>query len=94
MVKAPIPEVKQQVNGVRSVTHLPEAILGQLQATPLVANNSEHVINAKSLRRLGAADPARKVPSQTECGFCPITHSDCPERRVHQEDGSGETDDF
>jgi RecB family exonuclease len=46
------------------------------------------------LRRLGAADPARKVPSTAECGFCPITQSDCPERRVHQEDVPGETEDF
>ena len=30
--------------------------------------------------RLGSDTPARKVPSLSECGFCNITSSNCPER--------------
>ena len=30
--------------------------------------------------RLSAQGPARRVPSQRECGFCDISSADCPER--------------
>ena len=38
--------------------------------------------------------PARKVPSELECGRCPITHADCPERQAEDLAHEGETDDF
>ena len=30
--------------------------------------------------RVSADDPVRKVPSALECGFCPISKTECPER--------------
>lgn len=41
-----------------------------------------------------AGAPARKVPSVMECGRCPITHADCPERQVDDTDYELETADF
>ena len=32
------------------------------------------------VRRISAAEPARRVSSQRECGFCDISSVDCPER--------------
>ena len=46
------------------------------------------------IRRLAAAEPARKVPSRSECAFCDITSADCPERFIDDDEGKGTTDDF
>ena len=32
------------------------------------------------IRRVANSKPAVAVPSRTECGFCPITLEDCPQR--------------
>jgi len=49
----------------------------------------------KLIGRVGdARKQARKVPSAMECGFCPITHVDCPERVAGDERAEGQTDDF
>ncbi|MEE8472913.1 MAG: PD-(D/E)XK nuclease family protein [Dehalococcoidia bacterium] len=49
---------------------------------------------AQLIRRLGSSQPARKVPSSPECGFCDITEVDCPERAVQGRAEEGETSDF
>lgn len=32
------------------------------------------------VRRLSADEPARRVPSRQECGFCEVSAADCPQR--------------
>ncbi len=46
------------------------------------------------IRRIGAGSAARQVPSQIECGFCPITKADCFVRAVEGLIAEAETDDF
>ena len=43
---------------------------------------------------LASQIPARKVPSFSECRFCEITKTDCPERIDERIAGEGTTDDF
>lgn len=45
------------------------------------------------IRRVSAAEPARRVPSPTECSFCDIGPADCPERMAGSIQG-GVTSDF
>ena len=47
---------------------------------------------ADLIHKLSGDEPARKVPSGPECGFCDITAQDCPERIEGGHAGS--TDDF
>ena len=46
------------------------------------------------IRRLAEENPARRVPSASECRFCDITIADCPERVEEGVWEEGETDDF
>ena len=46
------------------------------------------------VRRLGAAEPARRVSSQRECGFCDISSVDCPERVAGGAVAEGMTEDL
>ena len=48
---------------------------------PASAVNERFVGHVTELvRRLAVGEPARRVPSLRECGFCDITLTDCPER--------------
>ena len=49
---------------------------------------------ADLIHRLSSDEPARKVPSGPECGFCDITPEDCPERIEDGDLHAGSTDDF
>ena len=44
--------------------------------------------------RLGAGEPARRVPSTRECWFCDISSADCPERVDKDAVAEGVTEDF
>ena len=44
--------------------------------------------------RLSALEPARRVPSARECGFCDISSADCPERAAEDTAAEGVTEDF
>ena len=44
--------------------------------------------------RLSAEEPARRVPSPRECGFCDISAADCPERADDDSVAEGVTEDF
>ena len=46
------------------------------------------------VRRLAAGSPARRVPSASECRYCPITGADCPERMDGDGGEEGVTEDF
>ena len=46
------------------------------------------------IRRLADENPARKVPSVSECRFCDITGADCPERVEARGAAEGTTEDF
>ena len=47
------------------------------------------------IRRLADETPGRRVPSTSECRWCDITKSDCPERVEGEGPGrEGATDDF
>ena len=46
------------------------------------------------IRRLADENPARRVPSASECRWCDITAEDCPERVEARGGGEGTTDDF
>ena len=46
------------------------------------------------VRRLASDQPARRMPSTSECRFCAITGADCPERMDAVGVGEGVTDDF
>ena len=62
---------------------------------PSDAVNSEFIDRMGQLiRRLAAAQPARKIPSQSECAFYDITPTDCPERVMDDGPGHGTTRDF
>ena len=49
---------------------------------------------SRLIHRLGSGEPARKVPSRMECGYCDITAADCPERAEGDSIEEGETEDF
>ena len=44
--------------------------------------------------RLSAPEPARRVPSPGECGFCDISSADCPKRNAEDAVAEGMTEDF
>ncbi len=47
------------------------------------------------IRRLAADEPARRVPTFVECGFCDVSAADCPSRvEDEHEPEDGDTDDF
>ena len=47
------------------------------------------------VRRLSADEPARRVPSRQECGFCEVSAADCPQRMDDDhEPAKGTTADF
>ena len=46
------------------------------------------------IRRLADENPARRVPSASECRFCDIAAADCPERVEEGEVQMGITEDF
>ena len=46
------------------------------------------------IRRLADENPARRVPSTSECRFCDITAADCPERVEDEVREEGVTSDF
>lgn len=49
------------------------------------------------IKRVASSNPARRVPSELECGFCNITSADCPERIESEtvgHDDHSETEDF
>ncbi len=46
------------------------------------------------IRRVAGSVPARRVPSQMECRFCPITDKDCSDRAANKLSSVGETQDF
>ena len=46
------------------------------------------------IRRLADENPARKVPSASECRWCDITREDCPERVEAETWQEGTTEDF
>ena len=44
--------------------------------------------------RLSSPEPARRVPSARECGFCDISSVDCPERATDDPVAEGVAEDF
>jgi hypothetical protein len=62
---------------------------------PNTAVDDTFINNLSSLiQRLASPNPARRVPSGMECGFCNITSADCPERVESGDVAVGETEDF
>ena len=62
---------------------------------PAAAVNETFIGNlARLVHRLSAAEPARRVPSPRECGFCDISAADCPERAAEDAVAEGVTEDF
>ena len=62
---------------------------------PSAAIDGAFIENLSQLiRRVASSTPARKVPSQMECGFCNLTAADCPERAAGDAMQEGETEDF
>ena len=62
---------------------------------PATALDDTFVENFSSLiQRLALKQPARKVPSRLECGFCNITSVDCPDRVEEVEALSQKTTHF
>ena len=56
---------------------------------------SELIKNLSGLvQLLGAGEPARRIPSPRECGFCDISLLDCPERVAEDAVAEGVTEDF
>ena len=63
--------------------------------SPASAVNPEFIANMGALiRRLAADEPARRVPSATECRFCDISKEDCPVRIDVDYVPEGTTADF
>ena len=46
------------------------------------------------VRRVSANEPACKVPTPMECGFCDVAHTDCLEHATVDNMQEGITDDF
>ena len=62
---------------------------------PATAVDTGFVENmGRLVRRLGSDLPTRRVPSASECRFCPITGADCPEQMDGEDGEEGETEDF
>ena len=62
---------------------------------PASAMDERFVKNLVGLMgRLSAGEPARRVPSPRECGFCDISAADCPERVAGDAVAEGVTEDF
>ena len=62
---------------------------------PATAVDDEFIRNLSQLvLRLSAPEPARRVPSARECGFCDISPEDCPERAAEDAVAEGMTEDF
>ena len=68
---------------------------GEEISIPSSAIDGPFIENLSQLiRRVASSTPARKVPSQMECGFCNLTASDCPDRAAGGVMQEGETEDF
>ena len=64
-------------------------------AIPAAAVDETFIGNLAGLvRRLGASEPARRVPSAREYGLCDISAADCTERTVEDAVAEGVTEDF
>ena len=62
---------------------------------PASAVDETFIQNVSALiHRLSTGEPARRVPSPRECGFCDISSLDCPERMVEDAVAEGITEDF
>lgn len=62
---------------------------------PATAVDTGFVENmGRLVRRLASVSPARRVPSASECRYCPITGVDCPERMDGADSKEGVTEDF
>ena len=62
---------------------------------PATAVDTGFVENmGRLVRRLASVSPARRVPSASECRYCPITGADCPERMDGADSKEGVTEDF
>ena len=62
---------------------------------PAASVNEMFIRNLSDLvLRLGSPEPARRVPSPRECGFCDISQVDCAERVTEQAVPEGLTEDF
>ena len=62
---------------------------------PALAVGETFIKNLSQLiLRLSAPEPARRVPSPRECGFCDISSGDCPERAAEDAIAEGVTEDF
>ena len=74
-----VPRAMQQYRGVNFTGSI---AYGDHQVDiPAAAVNEEFIQNLSGLvLRLSAPEPARRVPSLRECGFCDISPADCPER--------------
>lgn len=65
------------------------------ECVPSKAVDDTFIGNLSSLiQRVASSNPARRVPSAIECGFCNITTADCPDRGNVEFISSGETKDF
>ncbi len=69
----------------------PSAISGELQYSdgildvPAEGLDEEFMVRlAKVMGEVTGAEPPRRVPSYSECRFCPIREEDCPERISEQ----------
>ena len=62
---------------------------------PAMAVDETFIKNLSQLvLRLSAPEPARRVPSPRECGFCDISSADCPKRNAEDAVAEGMTEDF
>jgi len=88
-----IPKALRQYNGInfsgKIVYPDHEDSIPSSAVDDTFVNNLSHLI-----QRVASSDPARKVPSKMECGFCNITSLDCQERVEVDSDTTGETVDF
>ena len=89
-----VPKALEQYRGTEFRGHVvyPDSHVGM--PTSAVARKFPEKLGAL-LRRLAADTPARRVPSEHECGFCDITSADCPERvEGGHRPKEGATEDF
>ncbi len=88
-----IPKALRQYNGIKfegKVVYPDHA-----DQIPNTAVDETFIDNLSTLiKRLASPDPARKVPSKLECGFCNITAVDCAVRMEHTTETPAETSDF
>ena len=88
-----IPRVLSQYKGVAFDGKV--VYRGHVVNIPAVAVDERFIDNLTQLiRRVGSLEPARKVPSPSECGFCDITKGDCADRAVDGRSAEAETDEF